>query len=390
MLLVISFVLAVALFGGVFLHLWRKAIQPQPTIAVIQPPNTTALVVLKPNTVKKDGNGNIVGVNNDSGDVVNVLSTSIGDRLDKDDPNPMNWKLVPGRERRGFLYHLMGMKIIGILRYIRLNEVRTFRWGREHDGDKYHVMPKTEITAFPFVTGQHDIELEGIETKRVVKFNMHFNIATKETYPVRVRLLKADAYAQLTTMVESHVVDKMGKIDPKEFIGEDPDSLATNERKEDIKKDLIKSFKEIRELVEKETGITMGTVSMRSFDFDPETRKALEEKYMAKLDSEKTLIEADAAAKKARIDAAGYKDSEITRAEGDKQAEILRAEGHKTAQLAQNDASEDRLKRVLEPAAANALTSEVFRSDRESAAIENNETLTTLVLGGASSVLVNK
>jgi regulator of protease activity HflC (stomatin/prohibitin superfamily) len=389
-MLVISFVITLAIFASVIKWLRWLASRPEPTVAVVQPPNTSALVVLKPNTLKTSDKGEIIGVNNDGGDVVNVITTAVGRHIDKSADDPMDWKLVKGRTLHGILYRIWGLRFIGLWRYLLWCDVRTFRFGRTNDETKYHVMAKSEQTKFRHVDTQHDINMESVETGKVLRMDMRVNLTIEETYPVRVELKRADPYAQLTIAVEASIVEHMGQVDPKAFIGQPTTEQSKN--KESLKKELVDRLqgKDLRKRVQDETGLTIVTANLRSFDFDEATRAALEREERAELEAKGKLVEAKNEAAQARERAQGYRDSEITKAQGDKEAAILRAQGQKEAQIALNDAAEDRLKRVLEPAAATALTSEVFRSDREAAAYENNDKITTWVNGGSAVIPVGK
>ena len=333
-------------------RLRRLGQQENPTIVVQQPANTTALVVGKSNTLKRDKDGNVIGVNNDGGDIKDVLSTAIGKVLDKSDPNPMNWKhvdistdegkrLLLKQRKLNFLRRVLrplDLRWIGFLRYVQISVIRTFRWGRKDNEDKYKVQPKTEYTRFAHVTGEHDIEAGGVETQKIISFNMRINITTEETYPVRVRRLVADAYAQLTVLVMERLANFMGEVDPKEFISGIKISQEVAEKnltvsKNKLKQELIDALKHPNfvELVAKETGITIRNPSLPSFDFDDDTKKLLEAFTQA-------VLKADA---------------DVATAEGQKRVTILNAEAEKEAGLRINEKDADRVEIFYKAFAGN-------------------------------------
>jgi hypothetical protein len=353
-------ILATLVFVGYVLLLLWLASWKNPRFVVIAPENTTAIVIKKPNTLSLAPDGTVAGVNNDGGGVTNVIHGIGGKMLNKSDSDPQNWKMVKGKEKRGLFFHLFDIQFIWFFRYLRINDVRTFRWGRKDNQDTYRMMAKSDLTRFAFFTGQHDILQEHVETKAVIKFNLRLNITWEETYPVRARLKQADAYAQMTIMVNDHVVNKIGAVDPKEFIA---GGTASDKAKETLKKDLTRSIiDEARQPIEDVTGITIITVSLPDFDFDAETRVLLEAATKATLTSEAGIITAENEAKQA-----------VARAKGDRDARILRNEG---------DAH--RVENVIKPLAQDERTVQVAGYD----AYRDNETMTTLVVGSGATPVV--
>ncbi len=313
------FATVVFLSLGIFLR-WLGS-RENPTFVSMVAANTHALVVKKSNTAIRDKDGNIIGVNNDGGDVTDVIHAIPGKKLNKSNPDPMEWHYIRGREPRGFFFTLFGVIFIWFFRYLRISEVRQFRWGRKKGEQSYDMMSKTYIGRFPYFSGQHDILQEHIETKRIIKFNLRLNLTLEENYPVKVRLRFADPYAVLTMMVNDHVINEIGAIDPKKFIG-DVDELMPDEgdqklAKENLKKGLIDSFDRIRGAVEKETGIYIREVALPDFDFDEETRKLLEAKTKAELEGEAGIVKARLGAEQAVAAAKGARDAQILRNEGD-------------------------------------------------------------------------
>ena len=370
MFAIIGLILALATFVAIAVFLRWLGDRENPTAVVVQAANTTALVLLKPNKLEKDKDGKTIGVSGTKGgDVVNVIHAVSGQVLDKSDPDNMNWHIRPPRksesvDQRGLLQRLIGVKIIWFFRYLRINEVRQHRWGRKGDEDKYHMMSKTQYTRFPYFSGQHDIELKGVETRKIIKFDMRFNLTTQETYPVRVRLRLADPYAVLTNFVSQHVIQKIGAIDPHEFIAGADQTRET--LKVDLKKELVESFTKPKEgeekseivvLIEKETGITIREVNLPDFDFDDKTRELLEKQARAE-------IEGNAA---------------ITTAQKGAVAAKARGEGVRDEKRAEYEAEAWRTQNVLLPMAANDRTVQVKQAD----AYENNDTATTVIAPGS-------
>lgn len=361
----LGLVIASAVFVGLAVFLRWLGDRENPTLAVVQAANTAALVLLKPNTLEKDKDGKITGVSGtNGGDVVDVIHTFSGRIIDKSDPDNKKWKFRPLKkgergEPRGILHRLIGVQIIGIFRYLRINEVRTHRWGRKGDEDQYHMMSKTQYTRFPWVTGQHDIELKKVETRKIIKFDMRFNLTVEETYPVRVRLQVADSYVVLTNFVSQHVIQHIGSVDPQEFItGTD---AAREKLKTDLKKELVESFKDIRTLVEEETGITIREVNLPDFDFDDQTRELLEKQPRAEIEGQADIITAQKGAVAAKV----------------------RGEGVRDERRAEYEAEKFRVDNVLLPMAANERTVQVKEAD----AYENNETVTTYAPGSDRTMI---
>ena len=349
----------VAVFVGVFLGLIvflrrignGKWPAKRPIVTIVQPPNTTCLIISSPNTEAVDKDGKVTGVNNDGGPFVRILHTVDGKYLNESDPDPMNHKLViedpeTGRvERRDLFYNPFGLQFIWFFRYVEISSIRKTRWGRRDDQTEYSLQAKTSHSMFPDFSGQHDIKMDGVETGKVLKFNIRLNFTIEETYPYRARKRTADSYAQFTIMVNDHVVYMMGRVDPTEFIGGKEEQETA---KDNLKKKLIASFseREVWERIEEETGLTIRKASFPEFDFDENTRKLLEAAIKAELEGE---------------------------------AEVIRAKKAKEAELQRIEADAKRVQDVTIPAAKDERTVQV----RWAEAYEENKTLTTLVTGGS-------
>ena len=343
-------IFATVVFVGFALLLRWIANREDPRFVTITPANTTALVIAKPNTLKTDSDGKVIGVKNNGGRVTNILHAT-GGRLIKSDHDPMNWYIdETKKERRGLLFLLLDVQEIWLYRYVRINEVRTFRWGRKADEKEYDLKTETQITRFPYYTAQHDIRQEGVETKEIVAFNLRLNVAVREKYPARVRLKFADSYAQMTIRINAYVVNFIGTVDPKQFIGGTTGSIPNENDREEAKKTVKMklighlSSSEIVGEIENETGIAITSVSLPEFDFDLETKKLLEAATQATLTGKAELIKAELEA----------------------QARIARADGEMQAQMKANTAAEDRLKKVTIPASETPERAVVFTADRKS------------------------
>lgn len=353
-------------------YLGRK---DHPRLAVVQPVNTTGLVLKSGNTPIRDANGTITAVKNDGGDLVDVIHTVPGARLDKSSKDPMEWNIVKGegKEPRGLLYYLFGVQFIGLLNQMRINTVRTFRWGRKPGEKEYSVQPQDTFTAFPHYSGQHDLDMKGVETKEVLKFDLRFNFTLEEKYPVRARLLTADSYASFSSIAMSHVNAYMGEVGPEAFLGATDAGDETKARtgiekaKGDLKLDLIKSFAsdDIVKKVEKETGLFIREANMPNLDFDGPTRELLEKLTRARIEGRADIVKANVEAEKTIIDA--------------------RAKNKKG--MLENEVTKNRID-VLKEAAGDPELAANFRIDREAEALEKLQNLTTLVGGNGSIVSV--
>jgi len=361
--------LALFVFVGVFfglIYFLRRigkgkwpAKSKRPVVTVVQPQNTTCLVIGSPNTETTDENGKVIGVNNDGGRFICILHTVDGKVLDESDPDPMNHKLVDEKkadrtERRDLLYRWFSLQFIWLYRYIEISSIRKFRWGRRDEQTEYGMLAKTDHMLFPPFSGQHDIQMLGVETGKVLKFNLRLNFTLEETFPYRVRKRTADSYAQFTIMAMDHVNYMMGLVDPAEFIGGKKEEEAA---KNNLKKRLTASFlkRSVREWIEGETGLTIRKASFPEFDYDEETRKLLEA---------------------------------AIKAEKEGKAEVIRARLAKQARIQINLADAHRVEKVIIPAAETPERGANYRADRFAAAHEVNKTLTTLVTGSGGTTPV--
>lgn len=327
--------LAIVVFFGLAVLLRAMASRENPTFVTFVPAQMHALITTKSNKVTDATRG--------GGNVVNVIHAIPGRKLDKSPTDPMNWRYEDGKEPRGILYYLLGIQFIGIFRYLRLNDVRTFRFGRKDEESKYSVMAKSQQTRYVFFSGQHDVQVESAETVGILKINLLFNLIYEETFPVRVRLRTADPYAVLTMMVTRLVISKVGGTDPKVLI-------ANKNNEQQVLTDAIQ---DIASVVEEQLGIKVKKVTLADVAFDTDTQKLLELE-------KKTEIE--------------------------NKAKVAIAEADRDAQVARNTGDADRVTRVIIPVARDERTVAV----RVAEAYENNETVTTFAPGANTMIPLSK
>lgn len=344
----IGIVLTMLVFLGTAVLLRWIARFENPTFNVLVPAQMHGLVVT-------ESSGEADTTKGGGGNVVDIVHSIPGKYINKKPVDMMDWRYEDEDdehvESRTIFYFLLGLQFIGLFRYLRLNKVRTFRWGRKDDENVYHMQAESKSTRYVFFSGQHDIDLKDIETRSMLKLNMLINVIYEETYPVRVRLRTADPYAVLTMKVTRLAIALIGAHeDPKALVQEKSlqDQLA-----QDIKK-------EVSGDAETELGLSIVNVTLADISFDEKTRTLLERLATAEKEAEANLVTAKNLA-----------DQEVAKAEGDKKARILR-----------NDGDADRVERVIKPAAENPLTVRV----REAEAYENNETVTTFAPGARTMV----
>ena len=327
----IGIILAFLIFLGLALLLRAIAGRENPTLVTFVPAQKHAQVTTKSNKITDATKG--------GGNIIDVIHSIPGKKLDKSPIDHMNWHYKEGKESRGILYHLLGIHFIGIFRYLRLNDVRTFRFGRKDGESVYRLQAKSDQTRFVFFSGQHDIHIENVETTGIFKINLLFNLIYEETFPVRVRLRTADPYAVLTMMVTRLVISKVGGTDPKLFIAE-----------ETRQQELTDAIQAIAPVVEEQLGITIKKVTLADVAFDSDTQRLLELE-------KKTEIE--------------------------NKAKIAIAEADRDAQVARNTGDADRVERVVKPAAENDRTVAV----RVAEAYERNTVVTTFAPGAGNTMI---
>lgn len=332
----LGLILSIATFVILAVSLRALASRRNPTILTFMPENMHGLIVTKSASIV---DGKIVG---SQGNVVGCVHSIPGIKLDDSDSDPTNWKYVKGKEARGILFYLLGIQFIGLFRYLRINDIRTFRYGRKDEGTKYEVMPKSDLTRPVFFSGQHDLLITNIETTGVLKINLLINLIYEETYPVRVRLRTADPYAVLTMMVTKLVIGIMGGKDPQEFIAD-----------EKLQTDLMKKVEKLSRLLETQLGVKIKKASLADISFDEKTEKLLELEKRTELENK---------------------------------AAVAVAEKDKRVGMLINDRDADRVTRVILPAAKDDRTVAV----RVAEAYEHNAVVTTFAPGADTMIPLGK
>ena len=297
MLFLILFLVVFAFFtlGPIIFLRWLGSGR-RPVLVVVQSLNTTGLLLTAPNTeVFDEKTGNPVRVNDDGGNFVRIIHTVEGKVLIDTDPDPMNHYLEDetkaGRgENKNIFFRWFGLRFISLFRYVRINSVRTNRWGRKDEEETYSMQPKTGHPLYPEYSVQHDMTMNDVETGGVLRIELlRFNFTLEEKYPYRVRKRTADAYAQFTIMVNSWVVSEMSAVAPMKFIG-----VGLKKAEDDLKRKLLESLMsdEFKEFVVSETGLDVRKASLPDFRLDPNTRELLEGPKRAELAGKAAVITA--------------------------------------------------------------------------------------------------
>ncbi|MEK7176900.1 MAG: SPFH domain-containing protein [Patescibacteria group bacterium] len=355
MFILIGFLLATVVVVGLIFFLRWFAGKENPTIITFVPAQTHALVTTKgvssdevrknPNKIEEQGN------------VVDVVHAIPGKWFDKSASNPFDWCYKKEddehKEPRGLLYLLFGIVVVGFFRYLRLNLVRTFRWGRKSAEEKYHMQAKDSLTRFSFFSGQHDVQLQDVETSDLLGVNLRLQLLYEEKYPFRVRLKTADPYAVISDRASKSAIGLIGAHGAK--------AIVLDKKLQD---ELALRVKEvIGKEVEDDLGVEITTATLADVDYNEETKELLEKKAKAEFEAEANLITAKNEAAQA----------------------IERADGQMKAQKLLNEGAADRVTTVIKPIVAMG---ELGVEVRKAEAYENNQTMTTLVIGqGASPVI---
>jgi len=296
------------------------------------------------------------------GGITNILHNVPGKRIDKSSTDHMKWEFCLGEEKRGLLYHLIGVQWMGFYRSAMLVNVRTFRWGRKEDEGEYHMLTKDQKTSFVFFSGQHDIEIKDAETVGQFRLDFVFNLNYENTFPVKEQFKLADSNAVLSIMAEEKVIGITGTKEPEDFLG----------GSEENKRKLTESILGISERTLLELGKGLTEVNLASVEMDEKERVLFELKETKRREGEAALITAELAAKQT-----------IETAKGTKAAAILVAEGAKQAKELTNLADEDYVTRVLKPMATDERAVAVFRA----AAYRDNGHVTTYAPGEGDAIL---
>jgi len=199
-----------------------------------------------------------------------------------------------------------------------------------------------------------------VETKSIIAFNLRLNFSIEEMYPVRARLRFADAYAQLVVIISAYVVDKIGEVDPKDFITADEKGRKkkTEDLKNKLEEDLSAGSSVARSVLE-ETGLFIRKASLPEIDFDGETKKLLEAATTAELEG----------------------NAEVIRAANQAEANLRLAAADKKKGIWQNDVRADLLERVLAKAGESPEVAKNFRAEVGASAYQGNDKVTVFAPG---------
>lgn len=324
----------------------------------IIPANCYALV-----TTKSNDTGDLT---KGGGGVVDIIHNVPGKKLDKRNHNLMEWCFKNGRESRSILFIILGVEWIGPFRTLRTNKIRRFRYSKR-SGDRqavsgslfkdYEVQDDDLTTKYVPFSGEQAVPIVDAESIEFFELNFLLNAIEESTYPLKA-IRVADANAILAGMIKEKINALTGTRKPDEFLKASPESTrlvvnaamtATAEAEVEIGKRIIK-------------------INLVTTDMD---------------EADRNLFELAARTEKTNA-------AKIAEAERVKKERILEAEGQAQAKRLNNETDEERLTRILLPAATTGLTSEVFRSDREAAALERLTNLSTLVIGGGAIVSTGK
>jgi hypothetical protein len=282
-------------------------------------------------------------------------------------PDPFDWEFVDEtedkKEERSLLHSLFGIHWIGYGRSLRVNQIHEIRFkkvrrkirdteGKEVEKDFYDTEGKDYPAKFVYYSREQSVEVTGSETLGTYEIDSRFNLLYAMKQPIRAVFKMADPNGLLITMVMQATNQAIGMQEPDYFL----------QGKEDHKQDLIRAVWSIRPEVEKQIGIDITTVNLFSISVDAETRKLLELQATTKRENK----------------------AAIATAMKDRRLAILAGEGKAKAQMAVNVADADRVAKVLEPLGKIPNAAGI----RFAEAIEKNEKLTTLVVGGNTAQLI--
>lgn len=336
-----------------------RALARRPFRWTFNPANTFALVVTEED---KSGSGMQGG-----GNIVKILHAVPGHILVKDGADPMNHYLEKLKEgidpdHDNLLFQKLGVQDMGSIFFtLRTNIDKRARFSRETDRptEELHTVTKVYKTQHVFFTGDMTVKVEKADTKDKIWLDFEIDFVFERKYPARSVVRVADAPALLTSFVENIVNNETVSRPVTDFYGGD----EAKKKREELAK-LIDEDSVFKEMVRRELGLDITSVSIRSVEVDPAYRELFAKKTKAEKEAEALSITVNNAAK-----------NTVTTAEAEKLAKILR-----------NDAEADHIARVVVPTATNELAVRV----REAEAYENNETVTTFAPGKETFVPIGK
>lgn len=325
-------------FGGLAI----RALAKREKLWFFVPGNTYALLVRKGNETvdPTEGGGAIVGVAHDIPGHRQEIPA---------DGNLFEAGFLLGEENRGLLHRLYGVHWKGPFKALRLNKLRSFRYGRKDKEETYHIFPEDQKTKYVFFSSNQAVKVDNAETQGAFGLDIIYNVNFERTLPVKAVVRVADANAVLSQKAEAKTIALTGSKPPEYYL------YGPETQKEELSRAVIG----IKDEALREIGITITDASLFRIDPDEAERKLRE---LLQLE-EKTRLEQAA---------------KIQVAEADKRVLILTAEGRKEARILEVDAEEQHVTRVLKPTAETPGGPAV----RFAEAYENNETLTTLAIGG--------
>jgi regulator of protease activity HflC (stomatin/prohibitin superfamily) len=353
--------IAIAVVTTLLYYSWSFAIRALARIPfrwTFNPANTFALVVTEED---ESGSGMKGG-----GNIVKILHAVPGHRLIDKDPNPMNHfleKIEEGKDpsHDNFLFQKLGVQDMGSVFFtLRTNMDKRARFTRETDKptEELHTVTKVNKTQHVFFTGEMTVTIKEADTADKIYLDFEIDFVFERKFPARSVLRVADAPALLTSFVENIVNNQTVSRPVADFYGGEDAKANREELARLIDNEGLK------ELVERELGLDITSVSIRSVEIDPAYRALFAKKTEAEKNAEALSITVKNAA-----------ENTVTTAEADKQAKILR-----------NDAEADHIARVTVPTASSELSVRV----REAEAYENNNTVTTFAPGKESFVPISK
>ncbi len=221
------------------------------------------------------------------GTVENLLHGIPGKVLVRD-PDPMKWRFEDGEEERSLLFGLLGVQWVGLFRALRLNKISIIRYGKEGGGvdekeeieAEDHEFLRTSASRFIFYSSSSFVRVKNAETAGVYALDWEFIVITERIFPLRSVLRVPDPFANLSAMVSRAVIRKTSLLEPEDF-------LSTTESAKN-KRAVIKAIMSISKDAERELGLKITEVTLRSV--------SPEDKYCESLELEaKTRRENEAA-----------------------------------------------------------------------------------------------
>jgi hypothetical protein len=353
---ILATIVAVALFLGPALFIRAMARKKRPFYWLFVPANTVALIVSEDNETGEARDG--------GGSLIDALHDVPGKWLDKHHPDPMKWRvrdLNAGEvdpDHAGIIFSQLGVQKMGLFRTVRTNLDKRIRFSRERESDdSLHNMAKDKLAKFVYYSGELTIHIEDSDTADGLGVILDFDIIFERIFPVRSVLRIADAPAFLTSNVEEIANAITAKYESRVYF-QGHDVAA---RKKELADAVEKNRQLLGETVH-ELGLLIKKVNLRSVGMKPEHRELLERKVQAETAAEAALITA----------------------KNDRDQMIARAEGESTAKKLNNEADADRVQRVIIPTAREPRAVAL----RFAEALENNEHLTSIAIGGDLSKIM--